>query len=198
MTEWEKAQQGYLYDANHDEEISRALMRCADLCYQLNHCRPSDTATQQALLKQIIGTIKGDFMIAPPFYCDYGCNIKIGDHFYANHNCTILDGAAVTFGDFVFIGPNCVFATAGHPIDSRQRNQGLEIALPITVGDNVWFGASVTVLPGVTIGSGTVIAAGSLVRKDIPAGVLAAGNPCKVIRPITAADEAKYRRYKEG
>lgn len=195
MTEWEKGQKGYLYNANHDQEIRRALMRCADLCYAFNQCRPSDTDRQKELLGEILGKIKGEVMITPPFYCDYGCNIEIGEAFYSNHNCTILDGAKVIFGDYTFIGPNCVFATAGHPLDSRQRNQGLEYARPITVGDHVWFGAGVIVLPGVTIGSDSVIAAGSVVNRDIPAGVIAAGNPCKVIRKITEADADKYPRY---
>ena len=126
-------------------------------------------------------------MITAPFYCDYGFNVSIGKNFYTNHNVTILDCAKVTFGDNVFIAPNCVFSTAGHAIDSEQR-----IALPITVGDNVWIGTNVSVLPGVTIGSNTIIGAGSVVNKDIPDGVIAAGNPCKVIRKITDADKKKY------
>ena len=101
-----------------------------------------------------------------------------------NHNCTILDGAKVEFGDNVFIAPNCVFSTAGHAIDSEQRSRGLEIALPITVGDDVWIGANVSVLPGVTIGSNTIIGAGSVVNKDIPSNVVAVGNPCKVLKNI--------------
>ena len=194
MTEWEKGQLGYLYNANHDRDIYQALMRCADLCWEFNRCRPSDTARQRELLGNIIGRIQGEAIVTPPFYCDYGSNIVLGDHFYANHNCVILDGAKVTFGSYVFIGPNCVFATAGHPLDSCQRNQGLEFARPITVGDNVWFGAGVIVLPGVTIGSDSVIAAGSVVSRDIPSGVIAAGNPCRVLREITAADADKYPR----
>ena len=183
MTEWEKGQQGYLYNANHDKEIYQSLMRCADLCWEFNQCRPSDTVRQSALLAKIIGRIQGEAVVTPPFYCDYGFNIELGDHFYANHNCTILDGAKVIFGQYVFIGPNCVFATAGHPLDSEQRN--------------VWFGAGVLVLPGVTIGSDSVIAAGSVVNRDIPSGVIAAGNPCRVLRKITAADADKYPRYPE-
>lgn len=120
-----------------------------------------------------------------PFHCDYGYNIEIGENFFANYNCVILDGAKVTFGDNVFIAPNCSFYTAGHPIDVLQRNQGLEYALPIKIGNNVWIGGNVTVLPGVTIGDNTVIGAGSLVNKDIPSNVVAAGNPCRVIREIT-------------
>ena len=106
----------------------------------------------------------------------------------------ILDAAPVRFGDHVFVGPNCVFSTAGHPLDVEQRNQGLEYAYPIHVGNNVWFGAGVTVLPGVTIGDDTVVGAGSLVNRDLPSGVIAAGVPCRVIRPITPADRDKYKR----
>ena len=119
-------------------------------------------------------------------------NIFVGENFYMNHNCTILDEAKVEFGDNVFIAPNCVFSTAGHAIDSEQRSRGLEIALPITVGDDVWIGANVSVLPGVTIGSNTIIGAGSVVNKDIPEGVIAVGNPCKVMRKITEEDKKKY------
>lgn len=159
MTEWEKAQAGYLYDANYDKDIVDARTKCADLCYEFNHCKPSDTKKQTELLHQILGEIKGDIVITAPFYCDYGFNISVGKNFYTNHNCTILDGAKVEFGDNVFIAPNCVFSTAGHAIDAEQRGKGLEIALPIKVGNNVWFGANVSVLPGVTIGDNTIIGA---------------------------------------
>ena len=195
LTEWEKAQNGYLYDANYDKDIVRARTRCADLCYEFNCCKPSNVEKQSELLRQILGSIQGTPVITAPFYCDYGFNISIGKNFYTNHNVTILDGAKVTFGDNVFIAPNCVFSTAGHAIDSEQRGRGLEIALPITVGDNVWIGTNVSVLPGVTIGSDTIIGAGSVVNKSIPSGVIAAGNPCKVIRKITDADKDKYPRW---
>lgn len=197
MKEREKAQQGYLYDANYDKKIVEERTRCADLCYEFNLCRPSDTAKQQELLNRMLGSIKGNPVITAPFYCDYGFNITIGENFYTNHNVTILDGAKVTFGDNVFIAPNCVFSTAGHAIDSEQRAKGLEIARPITVGNNVWIGANVSVLPGVTIGSSSIIGAGSVVNKDIPEGVIAAGNPCKVIRKITEEDKKKYPVFNE-
>lgn len=148
---------GYLYDANYDINIVERRIKCADLCYEFNQCRPSNIKKQIEIIKNIIGEIKGEFVIAAPFYCDYGINITIGNNFYTNHNCTILDGAKVIFGDNVFIGPNCVFSTAGHPIDSVQRSEGLEIALPITVGSDVWIGANVSVLPGVSIGNNTII-----------------------------------------
>ena len=187
-----KGQKGFLYDANYDPEIIRIRTKCADLCYEFNQCRPSDTQRQQSLLREILGKIKGSVVITTPFYCDYGTNISIGDNFYTNHNCVILDGAKVTFVDNVFIAPNCVFSTAGHPIDAEQRNAGLEIALPITVGNNVWIGTNVSVLPGVTIGDNCVIGAGGVVNKDIPSNVVAAGNPCRVLRPITERDKEKY------
>ena len=197
MTEWEKSQNGFLYDANYDKEIVEIRTRCADLCYEFNNCKPSDRKRQRELLNQILGSIKGELVITAPFYCDCGFNISVGENFYTNHNVTILDAAKVTFGDNVFVAPNCVFSTAGHAIDSEQRNRGLEIALPITVGDSVWIGANVSVLPGVTIGSNTIIGAGSVVNKDIPDGVIACGNPCRVIRKITEADKKKYPVFEE-
>ena len=198
MTEREKAQKGYLYDANYDQQIIEERTRCADMCYEFNQCRPSDTKKQKELLTKILGSMKENPVITAPFYCDYGFNISIGKNFYTNHNVTILDGAKVTFGDNVFIAPNCVFSTAGHAIDSEQRSRGLEIALPITVGDNVWIGTNVSVLPGVTIGNNTIIGAGSVVNKNIPEGVIAAGNPCKVIRKITDEDKHRYPVYTES
>lgn len=105
MTEWEKAQAGYLYDANFDPEIVQKRTRCADLCYEFNHCKPSDTQAQQRLLHQIFGEIKGDIVVTAPFYCDYGFNISVGNNFYTNHNCTILDAAKVEIGDSVFLAP---------------------------------------------------------------------------------------------
>lgn len=198
MTEWEKAQEGYLYDANYDKDIVNARASCADLCYEFNLCKPSDVERQKALLHNIIGEIKGNIVITAPFYCDYGKNISVGNNFYSNHNCTVLDAAKVSFGNNVFIAPNCVFTTAGHAIDAEQRAAGLEIALPIRIGDNVWIGANVIVLPGITIGDNTVIGAGSVVNKDIPSNVMAAGNPCKILREITEKDKEKYPLWKKG
>lgn len=197
MTEKEKMQQGLLYDANYDTALLAERDRCKDLCFALNQIPPSQAARQQEFLRQLLGKMGKHFCITAPFWCDYGYNITVGDHFYANHNCVILDGARVTFGDNVFIAPDCVFSTAGHPLDTEQRNRGLEYAYPITVGDNVWIGASVTVLPGVTIGSNTVIGAGSLVNRDIPDGVVAVGNPCRVLRKITEEDKKKYGRQQD-
>ncbi len=189
MTEKEKMLAQRLYDANYDEELLRERNRAKDLCHRYNQLLPSDEEGRRALMKQLLGRTKGPFCIVAPFWCDYGCNIEIGENFFANHNTVILDGAKVTFGDNVFVAPDCGFHTAGHPIDHERRNRGLEYAYPITVGDNVWIGAGVQVMPGVTIGSNVVIGGGSVVVKDIPDGSVAVGNPCRVIRAITEEDK---------
>ena len=189
MTEKEKMLKQQLYDANNDRYLLAERVKAKDLCYAYNQLRPSDEEEQQKLMKQLLGKTKGAFCILAPFWCDYGYNIEVGENFFANHNMVILDGAKVKFGDNVFIAPNCGFHTAGHPIDFERRNQGLEYAYPITVGDNVWIGAGVQVMPGVTIGSNIVIGGGSIVVNDIPDNSVAVGNPCKVIRAITADDK---------
>jgi len=181
-----------IYDANNDKDLIEERRVAKELCYDFNNLRPSDTDGQQKIMRQLLGKTEGDsFCIVAPFWCDYGYNIEIGKNFFANHNTVILDGAKVKFGDNVFIAPNCGFHTAGHPIDFERRNQGLEYAYPITVGDNVWIGAGVQVMPGVTIGSNVVIGGGSVVVKDIPSNVVAVGNPCRVVRPITDDDKLK-------
>ena len=185
MTEKEKMLKGMIYDAACDTQLLEERMKCKELCRDYNDLRPSDTTGRESLLRLILGTVKGSLLVEQPFYCDYGYNVHVGDNFYANYNLVILDEAPVTFGDNVFVAPNCGFYTAGHPLDATERNKGLEYARPITVGNNVWFGANVTVLPGVIIGDNCVIGAGSVVNKDIPAGTVAAGNPCKVIKSIT-------------
>lgn len=189
MTEKEKMVTKKLYDANYDETLNKERMEAKDLCYEYNQLRPSDEKNQKQILKKLLGKTGENFCITAPFWCDYGYNIEIGENFYSNHNLVILDGGKVTFGDNVFIAPDCGFHTAGHPIDTARRNQGLEYAYPITVGDNVWIGAGVQVMPGVTIGSNVVIGGGSVVVKDIPDNSVAVGNPCKVIREITKEDE---------
>ena len=193
MTEKEKSKRQMLYDANYDKELLQERAKAKDLCFAFNQTRPSDTKKQEEILQQLLGKTKGAFCIVAPFWCDYGYNIEIGENFFANHNTVILDCGKVTFGDNVFIAPDCGFHTAGHPIDAERRNQGLEYAYPITVGSNVWIGAGVHVLPGVTIGDNVVIGAGSVVVKDIPSNSVAVGNPCKVIRAIT--DEDKKRSW---
>lgn len=193
MTEKDKRDAGLLYDANYDEALGKEMEACKDLCFAYNQLRPSLWEERENLMRRILGKTKGAFVIQAPFWCDYGYNIEIGENFFANHNLVILDGAKVTFGDHVFIAPNCAFYTAGHPADSARRNRGLEYAWPITVGNNVWIGGGVQVMPGVTIGSNVVIGAGSVVTKDIPDNVIAVGNPCRVLREIT--EEELQRDY---
>ena len=196
MTEKEKMLAGMIYDANYDKELMEDRMRVKDMCHRYNCLFPSDEEEKSEIMRKILGKTGKNFTITAPFWCDYGYNIEIGENFYTNHNVVILDGAKVTFGDNVFIAPNCGFYTAGHPIDSERRNAGLEYAYPITVGNNVWFGAGVHVMPGVNIGNDVVIAAGSVVTKDIPDRVVAAGVPCKIIREITKNDRKSYIKRK--
>jgi len=194
MTEKEKMLAGIIYDANYDKDLINERTLCKDLCHEYNLLLPSNIEKQQEIMKGLLGYVKGSFIITAPFWCDYGYNIEIGENFYTNHNCVILDAARVSFGDNVFIAPNCGFYTAGHPLDAEQRNRGLEYASPITIGNNVWIGGGVQVMPGVSIGDNTIIGSGSIVTKDIPGGVIAAGNPCKILRKITPEDKEKYSR----
>jgi acetyltransferase-like isoleucine patch superfamily enzyme len=189
MTEKEKMLSGMLYDANYNHELAEERTRCKDLCHAYNQLLPSNIETQQEIIKTLFGKTKERFTITAPFWCDYGYNIEIGKNFYTNHNCVVLDAAKVIFRDDVFVGPGCGFYTAGHPLDAKRRNLGLEYARPIVVGSNVWIGGGVVVMPGVTIGDDAVIGAGSVVTKDIPKGVIAVGNPCRVLRKITKKDE---------
>jgi acetyltransferase-like isoleucine patch superfamily enzyme len=191
MSEQEKMISGQLYNST-DEKLSEQRIKAKKLCRQYNNFEPDNYEERKSILKELLGKTKENFWIEPNFWCDYGYNIEIGENFYSNHNLVILDPAKVTFGDNVFIAPNCGFYTAGHPIDAELRNQLLEFAYPITVGNNVWFGGNVVVLPGVTIADNVVIGAGSVVTKDIPANVVAVGNPCKVLREITEEDKTKY------
>ncbi len=195
MTEKEKMLAGKIYNANYDQELLRERLRCKDLCHEYNLLHPSQEDRRRTLIKNLFGKTGSSFEITAPFWCDYGYNIEVGENFYANHNCVILDGAKVSFGDNVFIGPDCGFYTAGHPIDWERRGQGLEYAHPITVGNHVWFGGGVRVMPGVTIGDHSVIGAGSVVTRDIPENVVAAGNPCRVLRPVTEEDRKRDWSY---
>ena len=197
MTNKELMLNGYLYNSMVDEGLFLERLTANDLCYKYNNIKPSKTKKRDKVLRKIIGKAGKNVQFLQPFYCDYGYNIEVGDNFFANYGCIFLDPNKITFGNNVMIAPNCVFSTAGHALDAKQRISGEEIALPISVGDNVWIGASVTVLPGVKIGSNTIIGGGSLVNKDIPDGVIAIGVPCKVLRKITPEDAYKYKIYKE-
>ena len=190
LNEKERSSDEALYDAN-DASLILHRNNCKELCYKFNNLSLASLSSLSSkngprqIIKELFGKTGVDFHITAPFWCDYGYNIEVGENFYTNHNCVILDGAKVKFGNNVLIAPNCCISTAGHPLDFKRRNAGLEYAYPITIGDNVWIGANVTILPGVTVGDNTVIGAGSVVNKDIPSNVVAAGNPCRIIREIS-------------
>lgn len=177
-------------------ELDQLRLRAKRAIRAYNEAVPFDRARGRECLDEA-GIVHGRRVhFEPPFYCEYG-NIETGEGFYANTGCVILDVGRVTFGENVLLGPNVSIYTAGHPIHPESRNSGYEYGIPITIGDNVWVGGSTTILPGVTIGENTVIGAGSVVTKDIPPNVVAAGNPCRVIRPITEADRPYYFKDKK-
>lgn len=180
---WDEMMSGKPYDATHPELIEK-LTRAKDLIWEYNSLRPSDIEGRDRLLKTLLGKYGEAPFIVQPFYCDYGENIHVGDRFFANFNFTVLDEGLVTIGDDVFIGPNVGIYTACHPTDPVQRNTRVEWAEPVTIGNNVWIGGGVTILPGVTIGDNCTIGGGSVVVRDIPANSIAVGNPCRVIRKV--------------
>lgn len=184
MSEKEKMINGEYYKPLEDEQLCKDRENAKNLCFKYNQLPPYAEEERDEAIKELIGKTGEKIWIEPNFFCDYGYNIEVGENFYSNHNLVILDCAKVTFGDNVLIGPNCAFYTPIHPMDAKTRNTFIEKAKPIKVGNNVWFGGNVVVLPGVTIGDNAVIGAGSVVVKDIPANHLAVGNPCKPIREI--------------
>ena len=175
--------------------LSEERAECKELIYDYNNLRPSERERKFELIKKILGKT-GDYVnIEAPFHCDYGKNIEVGEEFFANYNFTVLDVAKVTIGDYAQIAPNVSIYTAGHPLHPESRNSGYEYGIPVTIGNNVWIGGNTVILPGVTIGDNVVIGAGSVVTKDIPDNMIAAGNPCKIIREITEEDRDYY--YKD-
>ncbi len=191
MQELEKAARGMLYDANYNPDLLARRKQARRLLHRFNLLSPDDEAQKSELVRALLGKTGERFVIEGPFHCDYGFNIEIGENFYANVNLVILDGAKVCIGNNVFLGPNVGLYTAGHPLDAARRNAGLEYALPITIGDDVWIGGGVSILPGVRIGHGVVVGSGAVVTRDIPDHVICAGNPAKVIRPIGDRDAGR-------
>ena len=191
MTEREKLERGLWYDANYDEDLCRERGRANELAHRLNLTSPGDAAGRDALLRELLGHLGEHAEVLSPLFVDYGRNVSIGDWSFLNHGAYLMDGASITIGSHVFVGPNLGAYTAQHPLVAEERNLGLERALPITIEDDVWIGGDVKIMPGVTIGRGSVIGAGSVVTRDIPAGVVAMGCPCRPVRPITDADRIR-------
>ncbi|MCR4764588.1 MAG: sugar O-acetyltransferase [Bacteroidaceae bacterium] len=185
MTEKEKMLAGEMYSAV-DSELIRELNEVKEVIKKYNALSPLDASHLLAMLKKMLGHVADDEVkIIQPFFCDYGKHIRVGKRFFANFNFTVLDEALVTIGDDCFIGPNVSIYTACHSTDPSERNSRREWAEPVTIGNNVWIGGSVVILPGVTIGNNVTIGAGSVVVKDIPSNVVAVGNPCRVVKAIS-------------
>lgn len=179
-----------------DEAVMEEQKKCRKIIQRLNRADCSDFDEISKIVKELLGKSEGAF-INPPFFCDYGSHIEVGRNFFANYNCTIIDVAKVTIGDNCQMAPNVAVYTAGHPVHPVSRNSMYEYGIEVTIGDNVWIGGNTVILPGVHIGSNTVIGAGSVVTKDIPDWVIAGGNPCKVIRRITEEDKRFYYKNRE-
>ncbi|WP_082234756.1 sugar O-acetyltransferase [Halobacillus massiliensis] len=183
MTEKEKMLAGELYKA-WDQELVLERKRASQLLYTYNLTKETDDYPREQLLSDIFGSAGKGAYIEPSFQCDYGYNIHVGENFFANYNCVMLDVCKINIGHRVLMGPGVHLYTATHPLDKEVRASGLESGKPITIEDDVWIGGSAVINPGVTIGEGAVIGSGAVVTKDIPAGVFAGGNPAKIIKEL--------------
>ena len=195
MTDYEKMQSGEIYDPG-SEEIFKEQIKCLDRLYDFNATRPTELEKREKMLKEMFAEVGKDCYIEPPLHSNWGGrHVHLGNNVYFNFNATLVDDTHIYIGDCTMLGPNVVIATAGHPILPELREKALQYNLPVHIGKNCWLGAGVIVLPGVIIGDNTVIGAGSVVTKDIPANVVAVGNPCKVLREINEHDKEFY--YKD-
>ena len=190
MNDYEKMRAGRWLHAV-TPRIGEALLRAEELCFRLNQLPPSRRKEREAIIRQLFGRVGNDITLHSPFHCDFGEQISVGDHFVGNFNLTILDEAPVTIGDRVLIGPNVGIYTVNHALLPDQRAEGIMRSLPVRIGNDVWIGGHAVITQGVTIGDGAVIGAGSVVTHDIPPRVVAAGNPCRVLRPITEEDRIR-------
>ena len=183
----EKMQSGELYDA-YVPELVEERNRVKELMHIHNSLSTLNLEEREKIIRDVLGTTGKKFLIEQPFFVEYGYNIHLGENFFSNFNCVILDEAPVHFGNDVLLAPNVSIYTVNHPLNGERRRAGLEYCRPVTIGNNVWIGGNCVILPGVTIGDNTVIGAGSVVTRSIPANVVAAGNPCQVLRPINEED----------
>lgn len=178
-----------------DEELMKEQLKCLDMVHDYNNLKPSQQKQKKEMLKKMFAEIGENCYMETPFYANWGGkNVHIGDHFYSNYNLMLVDDGEITIGDDVMIGPNVILCSATHPISPNLRSKSIEYNMPVKIGNKVWIGGNVVVMPGVTIGNNSVIGAGSIVTKDIPANVVAFGNPCKVHRKITEEDEIYYNK----
>lgn len=191
MTEKEKSYAQMLYQPG-DPELVADRDQTIQKLYEYNNLNPLDRQTRRQAIQDLLGRVGQNCIVEQPFFCTYGYNISVGDNFFLNVNGKLMDSGKITIGNNVFIAPNVCIITEEHAMDIEQRNAGLEYTHPVTIGDDVWICAGALILPGVQIGSGSVIGAGSVVTKDIPANCLAVGNPCKVIRSLEPSDRQTY------
>lgn len=187
----ERMKNGMLY-TDMGEGLEQERRRCKELLYDFNLTRPSEESLRASLLGELLGGMGRDIWIEPPFHMAYGTNVHIGDYFYANFNLVIVDDIDVYIGNNVMIAPNVTITPTGHPVDPELRRPGNQFSIPVRIGNDVWIGSNAVILPGVTIGDNSVIGAGSVVTHDIPANVVAVGNPCRVLREISARDKEYY------
>ena len=196
MTDYEKMHSGEIYNPS-DDTIFEEQIKCLDRLYDFNATRPTELDKRSQMLKEMLAEVGENCYIEPPFHSNWGGkNVHLGKNVYFNFNATMVDDTHIYIGDYTMLGPNVVIATAGHPILPELREKALQYNMPVHIGKNCWLGAGVIVLPGVTIGDNTVIGAGSVVTKDIPANVVAVGNPCKVLREINEHDKEFYYKDK--
>jgi maltose O-acetyltransferase len=195
MTGRELQKAGYLYPV--DEELWQAHIHSKSITRKLNATLETEREKRKEIVKELFDQAGEGSYIEPPFYCDFGINTRVGKNFYCNYDCVFLDCGDITIGDNVMLGPKVALYAVNHPIDPVVRATDYDYPEPITIGSNVWIGGSTVVCPGVTIGDNTVIGAGSVVTKDIPSGVVAAGNPCRVIRVVTQEESAYWNRQLE-
>lgn len=189
----DKLRSGELYSCI-DPELQQRQQECLEVLYDYNHSRPGETKRRVELLNKLLANMGENCYIEPPLHANWGCHAHLGNNVYANFNLTLVDDTDIYIGDSVMLGPNVVLATAGHPVDPELRRLVYQFNQPIHIGNNVWLGAGVIVLPGVTIGDNSVVGAGSVVTKDIPANVVAVGNPCRILREINEHDREYYWR----
>lgn len=177
-----------------DEELKADSKKGRRIIRQFNATTEEETEYRSELIRELFEHTGKEFWIEPPFHCDYGCHISVGERFYANFDCIILDVCRVVIGDRVLFGPRVSIFTAAHPIDPKVRGSLLEYGKSVNIGNDVWIGGNAVINPGVTIGDNVIIGSGSVVTKDIPSGVIAAGNPCRVIRPVTEEDRIYWEK----